>query len=329
MLDTRFTVLDLIDIELKEQNSFDLRCIGGRKGLSREITTPGINRPGLALSGFYDEFAYQRIQVLGKGEVAYLAKLADAGKTETIRKLFSYPIPCCIFTHNFIPHEDFIKEAERVHCPLLQTKLDTAEFHVRLIRVLSDIFASQQTIHGVLVEVYGMGILLLGDSGVGKSETALELIKRGHRLVADDAITIRRMNGNVLVGTGRNKIAGHHIEIRGVGIVNITHLFGVSAIRERKEIQLVITLEEWDNKKNYDRIGDGGKQKEFLGVAVPMLEIPVRHGRYIPVIVETAAMNERLKMMGYHAETEFNQNIIKWLESGTSHSVYFGVEDII
>jgi HPr kinase/phosphorylase len=329
MDDASFTVLDMIDIELREHNTLNLRCIGGRKGLSRTITALGINRPGLFLSGFSDVFAHDRVQLFGKGEIAYLAKLAATGETETIRQFFDLPIPCCIFTHNFTPGKKFLEEAERVQCPVLQTDLDTTEFHVRLVRVLSYVFAPRQTVHGVLVEVYGMGILLLGDSGVGKSETALELIKRGHRLVADDAVDVRRINGNVLVGTGTNRIAGHHIEIRGVGIINITHLFGVGAIRERTEVQLIVQLEEWDDKKNYDRVGDVEKYREYLGVNVPLLEIPVRHGRYIPVIVETAAMNERLKKMGYNAEIEFNKNIIKWLERGSSRSVYFGAEDSI
>jgi HPr kinase/phosphorylase len=329
MTDKRFTVLDMIDIDLKEHNSLNLRCIGGRKGLTREISIPDLNRPGLALAGFYDSFAHQRIQVFGRGEYAYLSKLEKEGKAETIRQMFTYPIPCCIFTHNISPHRDFFEAAEDARCPILQTDLGTAEFSARIMRILSEIFAPRQSIHGVLVEVYGLGILLLGDSGVGKSETALELINRGHRLVADDVVDIHCVSGNILMGTGANKIIGHHMEIRGPGIINVTHLFGVGAIRDRKQIQLVVLLEEWDSKKTYDRLGIEEKYMEFLGVSVPKLEIPVKPGRNIPIIIETAAMNERLKKMGYNAAQEFNQNILKWIESDAARSVYFGSEDII
>jgi HPr kinase/phosphorylase len=324
-----FTVLDLLDIKLKEYNALNLHCLGGRKGLGRKISISDLNRPGLALSGFYDSFAYERIQLFGRGEVSYLKKLAAAGETDTLEHLFSYPIPCCIFSHNLSPDRSFFDAAEHAQCPVLQTDLSTTEFHARLMRVLSDIFAPRQSVHGVLVEVYGLGILLLGDSGVGKSETALELIKHGHRLVADDVVDMHCVNGNVLIGAGANKIVGHHMEIRGLGIINITHLFGVGAIRERKEVQLVVMLEEWDSRKNYDRLGTDDKYIEFLGVSIPKLEIPVKPGRNIPVIVETAAMNERLKKMGYNAAREFNQNILKWIESDPTRSVYFGTEDVI
>jgi HPr kinase/phosphorylase len=197
------------------------------------------------------------------------------------------------------------------------------------MRILSNIFAPQKSVHGVLVEVFGLGILILGDSGVGKSETALELIERGHRLVADDVVEIHCVNGNILMGAGANKIIGHHMEVRGLGIINVTHLFGVGAIRDRKQIQLVVNLEEWDSNKSYDRLGTDEKFEEILGVSVPKLEIPVKPGRNIPVIIETAAMNERLKKMGYNSAREFNQNILKWIESDMARSVYFGQEDII
>jgi HPr kinase/phosphorylase len=238
-------------------------------------------------------------------------------------------MPCCIFTHSLSPPPVFFKVAEEAQCPILQTDLGTADFSTRLMWILSEIFAPQQSVHGVLVEVYGLGILLLGDSGVGKSETALELIKHGHRLVADDVVEIHCVSGNILMGTGSNKIIGHHMEIRGLGIINITHLFGIGAIRNRKEIQLVVILEEWDSSKSYDRLGSEEKTMEILGINIPKLEIPVKPGRNIPIIIETAAMNERLKSMGYNAANEFNKNILKWIESETTRSVFFGHDDII
>ncbi|MDR1930431.1 MAG: HPr(Ser) kinase/phosphatase [Treponema sp.] len=324
-----FTVLDLIDIDLKEHNSLNLRCIGGRKGLPREITVPNLNRPGLAIMGFYESFAYERIQVFGRGEVAAVCKLAEGQNSENIKKMFTHEIPCCIFTHGLSPNRGFFEEAERAECPLLQTDLETSEFVLRLTRILSNIFAPQKSIHGVLVEVYGLGILILGDSGVGKSETALELIERGHRLVADDVVEIHCVNGNILMGAGANKIIGHHMEIRGLGIINITHLFGVRAIRDKKQVQLVVVLEEWDSAKNYDRLGTEEQSEEFLGVSIPKLEVPVKPGRNIPIIIEVAAMNERLKKMGYNSSKEFNQNILKWIESAQTRSVYYGPEDTI
>jgi len=329
MAEKPFTVLDLIDMDLKEHNSLNLRCIGGRKGLGREITIPDLNRPMGAIMGFYEEFAHQRIQVIGRGEAACLNKLAAEGRTETISEMFTYPMPCCIFTHSLEPGEDFFKIAEEAQVPVLQTDLSTSEFSARILRILTDIFAPRQSIHGVLVEVFGIGLLILGDSGVGKSEAALELIKHGHRLVADDVVNIHCVNGNILLGTGANKIIAHHMEIRGLGIINVTHLFGVGAIRDSKQIQLVVELEEWDSKKNYDRIGMEEKYMEILGVSVPKLEIPVKPGRNIPTIIETAVMNERLKKMGYNAAREFNQNILKWIESEGARSVYFGSDDII
>ena len=329
MADRTFTVLDLIDLDLKEHNSLNLRCIGGRKGLNREIEIPDINRPMGAIMGFFEDFACQRIQLFGRGEVSYLRRLEESGETRTIQELFSHPMPCCIFTHNLSPHREFFEIADVAQCPILQTDLGSADFSSRVLRILSEIFAPRQSIHGVLVEVYGLGILILGDSGVGKSETALELVMRGHRLVADDVVDIHCVNGNILMGVGANKIIGHHMEIRGLGIINITHLFGVRAIRNRKEVQLVVMLETWDSSKAYDRLGTEEQTMEILGVGIPKLEIPVKPGRNIPIIIETAAMNERLKSMGYNAAKEFNKNILKWIESDTSRSVYFGHDDII
>lgn len=323
----RFTVLDLLDLELREHNALDLRCLGGRKGLVREITVPDINRPGLTLSGFYEAFGAERIQIFGQGECAYLEKLAAEGRSDTLERFFQFPIPCCVFANSLQPDRAFMRFAEAADCPVLQTELSSSEFSSRLLRVLSDVFAPQTTIHGVLVEVFGIGILLTGDSGVGKSETALELIERGHRLVADDVVEIRCVNGNVLMGQGANKVIGHHMEIRGLGIINVTHLFGVGAIRDKKQIQLVCDLELWDPEKVYDRIGTDENLTEILDVKVPKLDIPVKPGRNIPVIVETAAMNERLKKMGYHSAREFNQNILRWLESESARAVYFGQDD--
>jgi HPr kinase/phosphorylase len=317
-----FTVLDLLDLDLREHNDLMLNCIGGRAGLVREITVPDLNRPGLALTGFYDNFGFERIQIFGRGETAFLERMAQRGEVENIERLFTEEVPCAVFTHNLSPTEDFARLAEEAGCPILQTPLQTSEFSSRLIRALSNVFAPREITHGVLVEVFGLGVMILGDSGVGKSEAALELVERGHRLVADDAVEIRCVAGNILLGQGANQALGHHMEIRGLGIINVTHLFGVGAIRDSKQIQLICYLETWDSNKEYDRIGAEERTRELLGVNVPYLEIPVKPGRNIPIIIETAAMNERLKRMGYYSAKEFNHAVARWLEGENARNAY-------
>lgn len=321
------TVLDLLDLDLVERDALELKCIAGRPGLSREITVPDLNRPGLALGGFYDKFAFNRIQVFGRGETAFLDKLHDEGNAKTIHTMFGYRIPCCVFTHSLTPHEEFVQTAEAAGCPVLQTSLATADFSSRLIRALDTIFAPQLVVHGGLVEVFGIGILIMGESGVGKSETALELIERGHRLICDDAVEIRCVSGNVLKGAALNTVTSHHMEIRGLGIINVAHLFGVGAIRDTKQIQLIVHLEDWDPNKTYDRLGSSDQKEEILGVHVPCHYIPVKPGRNISIIVEVAAMIERMKKMGYYSAKEFDQNVLQWLESENARSLYFQKED--
>ncbi len=327
MSEKKITVLDLLELDLKDYNSLNLRCIAGRRGLSRQLSVPDINRPGLVLSGFYESFAYQRVQLFGRGEFAYLHKLYSEGDTSTIDKFFEYDVPCAVFTHGITPDERFLASADVAGCPVLQTTLESTEFSQRLLRLLNNIFAPKRTMHGVLVEVFGLGVLLTGDSGVGKSETALELVERGHRLVADDLVELRCVNGNTVLGRGANKMISHHMEIRGLGIINISQLYGVGAIREQKEVQLVIKIEPWDQEKLYDRLGTETVTTDLLGVKIPFLEIPVKPGRNLPIIIEAAAMNERLKAMGYYSAREFNQNVLKWIESGEAESTYYSGDD--
>ncbi|MCH5295158.1 MAG: HPr kinase/phosphorylase [Treponema sp.] len=327
MSDRKITVLDLLDLDLKGHNSLHIHCIAGRGGLSRELTVPDINRPGLALSGFYDSFVCERVQLFGRGEAAYLAKLKRENNMETIQRLFEFNIPCMVFTHSISPDESFLRVADKAGCPILQTDLESTEFTTRLLRIFMQLFAPRKTLHGVLVEVFGIGILLQGDSGVGKSETALELVERGHRLVADDSVEIRCVNGNAIVGQGANSLISHHMEIRGLGIINVSQLYGVGAIRESKEVQLVVKLEAWDQSKIYDRLGTETHTVDLLGVKIPYIEVPVKPGRNLPIILEAAAMNERLKSMGYYSAMEFNQNVLKWIESGEAQTAYYGQDD--
>jgi len=317
-----FTVLDLLDLDLREHNALNLVCKAGRKGLSKPITQPDINRPGLALSGFFDDFNPKRPQLFGNGETSYLRKLRDESSWASVEEIFSRGIPCCIFTNNYLPEEKFLHLAESHQVPILLTDLNSSDFTVRIIRTLADVFAPQRTIHGVFVEVSGMGVLLLGDSGVGKSEAALELIERGHRLVCDDAVDIRCVSGNTLMGKPVNPTLGHHLEVRGIGIINVAQLFGVAAIQFQKEIEMVIEMEIWDPAKEYERLGTKDSTTEVLGVSLPSMKIPVKPGRNIAIIIETAVMNHRLKKMGFHSAQEFNQNVIQWLESENARTVY-------
>ena len=317
-----FTVLDLLDLDLNDHNALNLTCKAGRKGLSKAITQPDINRPGLALSGFFDDFNPNRPQLFGNGETAYLRKLSEHSSWDSIEQIFGRGIPCCVFTNNYLPEERFLQLAESHQVPVLLSDLNSSDFTVRIIRTLADVFAPQRTIHGVFVEVSGVGVLLLGDSGVGKSEAALELIERGHRLVCDDAVDIRCVSGNTLMGKPVNPTLGHHLEVRGIGIINVAQLFGVAAIQFQKEIEMIIELEIWDQNKEYERLGTKDQTSAILGVSLPSMKIPVKPGRNIAILIETAVMNHRLKKMGFHSAQEFNQNVIQWLESENARTVY-------
>ena len=327
MGERKFTVLDLLNLELSDYDAINLRCVAGRRGLSREITETAIGRPGLGLSGFFEGFIRSSIQLFDESEVAYLNRLYAEQRTDTIRQFFSYSVSCCVFVSNGEPTPDFVEIAEEVSCAIFVTDLNFSEFMARITRIFSNIFAPRKTMHGVLVEVFGVGIMLGGHSGVGKSETALELVERGHRLVADDIIEIRCVNGNMILGRGANSLISHHMEIRGIGIVNVSRLYGVGSIREPKEIQLVVELEEWDQNKIYDRLGTAKKSVDLLGVKIPSVEIPVRPGRNLPIIIEAVAMNERLKKMGYDSARDFNQNVLRWIEMGAAQNAYYGTED--
>ena len=317
-----FTVLDLLDLDLKDHNALQLVCLAGRKGLTRNITQPDINRPGLALSGFFEDFNARRIQLFGNGETSYLKQLSQKDHWEDIERFFSQQIPCCIFSNGYRPEEKFLQITEKYGCPVLVSDLNSSDFTVRIIRALDDVFAPQKTIHGVFVEVSGLGVLIRGDSGVGKSEAALELIERGHRLVCDDAVDIRCVSGNTLLGKPVNPALGHHLEVRGIGIINVAQLFGVAAIQFQKEIEMVMELELWDPTKEYERLGTKDKTTEILGVKLPLMQIPVKPGRNIAIIIETAVMNHRLKKMGIHSAQEFHENVIQWLESENARNVY-------
>ncbi len=320
---SKFTVLDLIDLEPERPNALDLRCLCGRKGLSREIYSTDINRPGMALTGFFNRFVGERIQIIGRGEFAYIETTPEEELKVHLGKLLEYDIPCFIICCNLEPPEYFQKAVEDAGIPLLLTPLESSALSIRLLRALDDIFAPQKTIHATLVEVEGMGILILGESGVGKSEAALELLDRGHRLIADDAVLLKCLNGNVLWGYGTSKVMGHHMEIRGLGIIDIAQIYGMNYVLDRKPVGMVFKLEDWDSTKNYERLGTADETTTLLDVNIPLITLPVKPGRNIPIIIEAAVLNQRLKSQGVHTAKDFNKNLIQWIESENARNLWF------
>jgi HPr kinase/phosphorylase len=304
-------------LEKHERIDLKVRLVAGSRGLAREITVRDINRPGLSLAGFYDFFAYERVQLFGLGETAYLQKLTREERLSVYQKFFSYDINCCIFTHGVEPDSDLIAIAEEKDVPVLVTERDTTRFAGILNYILDDIFAENISLHGTLVDVYGIGVMLMGKSGVGKSECALELIERGHRLVADDLVDIKKTDETILMGSG-SPILKHHMEIRGLGIINVKDIFGIRSVRNKKRIELVVNLEEWDNAKVYDRLGLDESKYPLLDIDLPYILVPVRPGRNIPIIIETAALNQRLKKMGIFTARELDKKLQNWLTSESS-----------
>ena len=272
------------------------------------ITTMDIDRPGLELTGYLDFFDEKRIIVFGHTEYSYLEQFSLDKQFEIIDKLFSRKPPAIIIARSHEPSEAIKKSAEKNAVPILTTAETTSAMSASLITFLNAELAPRITRHGVLVEVYGEGVLLIGDSGVGKSETAIELIKRGHRLIADDAVEIRKVSNRTLVGSSPDNIR-HFIELRGIGIINARRIFGMGAVKLTEKIDMVINMEPWDTEKVYDRIGMDNTYTEIMGIHVPIMTIPVKPGRNLAIIIEVAAMNNRQKKMGYNAAQELLQNL--------------------
>lgn len=272
------------------------------------VKLPDINRPALQLTGFFKHFASERVQIIGYVEYSYLKTLDEEKKKEIYETLMSYEIPCLIFCRNLKPDELLLEEANKRNIPVFSTEMKTSQFMAEIIRWLNVELAPCISIHGVLVDVYGVGVLIMGESGIGKSEAALELIKRGHRLVSDDVVEIRKVSDETLVGSAPD-ITRHFIELRGIGIVDVKNLFGVLSVKQTQNIDLVITLEDWDRDKEYDRLGLEEQHTEFLGNKIVCHQLPIRPGRNLAVIVETAAINHRQKNMGYNAAQELYRRV--------------------
>lgn len=273
-----------------------------------EIIDNDVNRPGLQLMNFYEYFNAERIQVCGNMEFAYMASLTEDIRRERLEKLFATKIPLLVVARGHEIYPEMSEISEKYGVPLVRTEQSTGEFIAALIAFLNLKLAPRITRHGVLVEVYGEGVLIVGDSGVGKSESAIELVKRGHRLVADDAVEIKRVSSISLVGSSPDNIR-HFLEIRGIGIINTRRLFGVGAVKITEKIDLIIELENWDSEKVYDRMGVDDEYTSILGVKIPSLTIPVKPGRNLAIIIEVAAMNNRQKKMGYNAAEELLNNL--------------------
>ncbi len=279
------------------------------------ITQPDINRPALQLTGFFEHFEATRLQIIGFVEYTYMGGLSDKEKEDIYGELLNHPIPCIVFCRDLLPDTIFLKKAVEHRIPVLLTKKSTSSFMAEIIRWLNVKLAPCISVHGVLVDVFGEGVLITGESGIGKSEAALELIKRGHRLVTDDVVEIRRVSDDTLIGSAPD-ITKHFIELRGIGIVDVKTLFGVSSVKDTQSIDLVIRLEEWNRDREYDRLGLEEDYTEYLGNKVVCHNIPIRPGRNLAVICESAAVNHRQKKMGYNAAQELYARFQKSLARG-------------
>lgn len=281
-----------------------------------EITTADVNRPGLPLAGYLELYQPHRFQIIGREECSFLRMLDERTRDYNINLFMKSKPVCVIFSSSLEVPDEFMKYAEKYDVPLLRTSVRTSEFMAALISSLRVKLAPVITRHGVMVEVYGIGILILGDSGIGKSETAIELVKRGHRLIADDAVEIRKVSAITLVASAP-EIIRHYVELRGIGIVDVRRIFGIGAVKDTEKINMVIKMEPWDEGKIYDRIGLENEVTDVMGVELPTVTIPVRPGRNLAVIIEIAAMNQRQKNMGYNTAVEFNKRLMRMMQENS------------
>ncbi|MGO4888841.1 HPr(Ser) kinase/phosphatase [Anaerobacillus sp. MEB173] len=304
----KVTANDLIE-------KFQLELLCGEEGVYRPITTSDISRPGIEMAGFFTYYPAKRLQLLGRTELSFFEQLDKSIREERIEKLCTYDTPGIILSRGLDAPEELLEVADKVGVPVMRSSLTTTRLSSQLTNYLDVKLAPMTAIHGVLVDIYGIGVLLTGASGVGKSETALDLVRRGHRLVADDSVEIRQEHEHNLIGTAPDLIQ-HLLEIRGLGIINVMTLFGAGAIRPFKRIALAIHLELWDQNKMYDRLGLEDETVKILDTELPRITIPVRPGRNLAVIVEVATMNFRLKRMGMNAAQQFSDRLSEVIEEG-------------
>lgn len=288
----------------------ELEVLAGFQGLGRPVLISDVNRPGLALAGYLEYFASDRVQILGNTETHYMERLAPSQLAARLAAMFSFEIPAFILSRNLEPRTIFLDMCNRRGIPVLRSTRRTDEVISRIILFLAEEFSPETVVHGTAVDCYGVGVVIVGPPGIGKSETALELIERGHRLVADDVVTLKKRREDYLYAE-TNPVIEHHMEIRGVGIIDVKSIFGVGCVRNSKRIGLVVELEEWRQDMDYDRTGLAEEHVELLGVKINHLRIPVRPGRNIAIIIEVASLNHRLKELGVHPAMQFNERLIQ------------------
>ena len=309
----KITVEKFLSLNEEKNNFLKVRLITDSIGMNNEIISYEVNRPGMALFGYFKDFAFERIQIFGKGEGNYVLTLAKENRLDIFEELFEYKMPLCIFTYNLNPPESFIKIAEKNNVCVIISELKTMDVIRNIENLIEEELIESHTVHGGLVEVFGVGVLILGKSGVGKSEATLELISKGHRLISDDTVEFKKLNDGRIIGR-KNEFIKHNMEVRGIGVIDISRLSGMSAIRDKKRLDLVIELENWNDDEQYDRMGLEEKTYNILNTEIPYIKIPVRSGRNICILIETAAKNFRLKEMGYNSAKELNKNLIAQIE---------------
>lgn len=299
---------DIYHVPLKKLvEEFDLQVVYAAENYDDIcLQVADVSRPGIQLVGYYDHFDARRLQVLGNVEMSYLSRLEEEKQRQVLNDLFACHIPALLICRDLVPHEACLEMARKHNVTLLRSKEATSTVVSNVVSYLRDALAPRITRHGVLIEVYGEGVLLTGESGMGKSEAAVELLKRGHRLIADDAVEIRKISGNALVGSAP-AVVRNFVELRGIGIINVAHLFGVGAVKAENPIDLVVNIVPWDNHENYDRLGLEVQYTELMGVKIPINTIPITPGRNLAIILEVAAMNNRQRKMGYNAALEFTE----------------------
>jgi HPr kinase/phosphorylase len=305
---------------LLEDSDYDLRLqlVVGEKGLDKRISSSRIQKPGLALTGFTEHLHPERVQVFGNTEISYLETLPESRQRDVLATLLRSELACMVVTKNLEIPQTLIDACERADVTLMKTTLLSSTFIQQVQSFLDEALTASASLHGVLMDVFGVGILLLGKSGIGKSEIALDLVMRGHRLVADDIVDVTRRKPGTIYGAG-NPIIKHHMEIRGLGIINIKDLFGIAAVRDRKKIELVIELVEWDPMQEYDRLGVEEQKFSVVGVEIPLAVVPVRPGRNMTTIIEVAARNHLLKLQGHHSAREFAERLNRAIADGAMH----------
>lgn len=297
-----------------------LTLVAGKDGLERKISSPRIQKPGLALAGFTEHLHVERVQVFGNTEVSYLRTLPEEKQRAVLKQLFDSNLACVVVTKNLPVPKALLEACNEAHLSLMKSPLGSANFIQQVQAFLEEALTESASLHGVLLDVFGVGILLLGKSGIGKSEIALDLVMKGHRLVADDIVDVTRRKTSAVYGAG-NPIIKHHMEIRGLGIINIKDLFGVASVRERKKIELVIELVEWDPTSEYDRLGVDERKFVITGVEIPMSVVPVRPGRNMTTIIEVAARNHLLKLQGHHSAREFADKLNRAIAQGATRKI--------